>query len=72
MLSSRPVPLTALAVLSVAIFLYSLVIAQQILLGIITVGAIWFVYLLYRLIVRLGRIATALEELVDQRADGEL
>jgi len=69
MLSSRPFPVTALAVLSVLVLLYSLIIAGQILLGVLATGAIWLVYLLYRLVVRLGRIATALEKLVEQRAD---
>lgn len=69
MLSSRPFPVTALAVLSVLVFLYSFIIAQQILLGILAAGALWLIYLLYRLVVRLGRIATALEKLVEQRAD---
>ena len=65
----RPVPLIALTVLSVVVLLYSLVIAGQILLGVLAIGAIWLVYLLYRLVVRLGRIASALEKLVEQRAD---
>ena len=60
-----------LSVLSVVVILYSLIIAQQILLGIIVVVAIWVLYLFYRLLVRLGRIATSLEKLVDQRIDEE-
>jgi len=58
-----------LAVLSVIVVLYSLIIAQQVLLGIMTVATLWFVYLLYRLILRLGRIATALERLVEHQID---
>jgi len=58
-----------LAVLSVIVVLYSLIIAQQVLLGIMTVAALWFVYLLYRLILRLGRIATVLERLVEHQID---
>jgi hypothetical protein len=60
-----------LTVLSVVVILYSLLIVQQILLGILAVIAIWLLYLFYRLLVRLGRIATALERLVDQRIDEE-
>jgi len=58
-----------LAVLSVIVVLYSLIIAQQVLLGIMTVATLWFVYLLYRLILRLGRIATVLERLVEHQID---
>jgi len=60
-----------LAVLSAVVMLYSLIIAQQILLGLIVVAAFWFLYLLYRLVLRLGRIATALEQLVEHRLDEE-
>jgi hypothetical protein len=60
-----------LAVLSAVVILYSLLIAQQILLGIVAVVVIWLIYLLYRLLVQVGRIATALERLVEQRVDGE-
>jgi len=60
-----------LAVLSAVVMLYSLIIAQQILLGLIVVSAFWFLYLLYRLVLRLGRIATALEQLVEHRLDEE-
>jgi len=58
-----------LAVLSVIVVLYSLIIAQQVLLGIMTVATLWFVYLLYRLILRLGRIATVLERLAEHQID---
>ena len=60
-----------LAVLSAVVILYNLLIAQEILLGIVAVVAIWFIYLLYRLLVRMGRIATALERLIEQRVDDE-
>jgi len=60
-----------LAVLSAVVILYSLLIAQQILLGIVAVVVIWLIYLLYRLLVQVGRIATALERLVEHRVDGE-
>lgn len=60
-----------LVVLSAVVVLYSLVISQQLLLGLIVILGVWFCYLLYRLVLRLGRIATALERLVEQRSDGE-
>lgn len=60
-----------LAALSVLVVLYSLVIAQQILLGVLAVGFIWFVYVFYRLVTILASIATSLERLVDQRVDDE-
>ena len=60
-----------LAVLSAVVILYSLLVAQEILLGIVAVVATWFIYLLYRLLVRMGRIATALERLIEQRVDDE-
>jgi CBS domain containing-hemolysin-like protein len=59
----------ALAAISVLVLVYSTIIAQQLLLGFLAVGAVWFVYMLYVLVVILARIATALEELVDQRAE---
>ncbi|MDS0258743.1 hypothetical protein NDI56_04975 [Haloarcula sp. S1CR25-12] len=43
----------ALAVLSLLVLLYSLIIAQQILLGMLFVAAIWLVYLLLLLVVTL-------------------
>ena len=69
MLSTRPAPRIALSALSLLILAYSLVIAQPILLGIVAVVALWLIYLFYELIVTLGRIARALERLVEQRTD---
>jgi len=69
MLSTRPAPRIALSALSLLILAYSLVIAQQILLGVVAVVAIWLTYLFYVLVVTLGRIARALERLVEQRTD---
>jgi CBS domain containing-hemolysin-like protein len=60
-----------LAALSVVVMLYSLIIAQQILLGIVGVGLVWFVYVLYRFVTILARIAASLERLVDQRVEHE-
>lgn len=60
-----------LAALSVLVVLYSLIIAQQILLGLVAVGLIWFVYVLYRLVTILASIATSLERLVDQQVDDD-
>jgi len=58
-----------LAILSGVIFAYSLIIAQQLLLGFISVGLIWFVYVCYLLARSLSRIATALERIATQRAE---
>jgi len=69
MLSTRPAPRIALSALSLLILAYSLVIAQQILLGIVAVVALWLNYLFYVLVVTLGRIARALERLVEQGTD---
>jgi len=69
MLSTRPAPRIALSALSLLILAYSLVIAQQILLGIVAVVALWLNYLFYQLVVTLGRIARAHERLVEQRTD---
>jgi hypothetical protein len=63
----RPVAVGLLTVFSMLVLLYSLIIAQQILLGVLAVGVIWFVYVLYRLLTILDRIVTSLEQLVDQR-----
>jgi hypothetical protein len=60
-----------LAVVSMLVLAYSLIIAGQILLGVLAVGFVWFVYLLYRLLTILARIATSLEQLVDQRAESD-
>ena len=57
-------PMLALfGVLSVAILAYSLIIVQQILLGLIVAVVPWFLYLVVRFIFTLERIATALERL---------
>ncbi|WP_137681989.1 hypothetical protein [Haloarcula mannanilytica] len=52
----------ALAVLSVAIVLYSLIIIQQVLLGILVGVVPWILYLFLRLLWALERIATAMEQ----------
>jgi fatty acid desaturase len=61
--------LAALAVVSAVVLLYSVIILQQILLGLILVLGFWFFYLFYLLVRRLGRIATAVEEIADQGSD---
>ena len=61
-----------LAVLSVLVFGYSLIIVQQILLGVLIITVFWGAYLFYRLIEILARIASALEQLAVQRTDGGL
>lgn len=66
---TRPKLFGALVALSVFVMLYSLVIARQILLGLLVVAAIWLFYLCYRLLVRLGRIASALERIADAAED---
>jgi len=65
--TNRPAPRIALTALSLLILLYSLIIAQQILLGVLAVVAVWLVYIFYGLVVTLGRIAGALERLVEAR-----
>jgi len=65
--TSRPAPRIALTALSLLILLYSLIIAQQILLGVLAVVAVWLVYMFYGLVVTLGRIADSLERLVEAR-----
>ena len=59
----------ALAALSVLVMAYSLIIAQQILLGLLVVATIWFSYLFYHFVQTLSRIATSLERLVEQRTE---
>ena len=59
----------ALAVLSVIVVAYSLIIAQQILLGVVAVGLLWFAYVCYLLANSLARIASSLERIADQRAE---
>jgi CBS domain containing-hemolysin-like protein len=61
--------IAVLAGVSVLVVLYSLIIAQQILLGVLAAVALWFVYLCYRLVCVLGQLASALERLVEQRTD---
>ncbi|WP_254278697.1 hypothetical protein [Haloarcula marina] len=61
---------TGLAVLSVLAMAYSLIIVQQILLGLLAVAALWGVYLFWRLVLALGRIASALERVALELADG--
>lgn len=46
-----------------------MIIAQQILLGLLIVATIWFGYLFYHFVRVLSRIATLLERLVEQRAE---
>ncbi len=62
----RPQPIAALALVSVLVLLYSVILLQQILLGLAVVLGFWFFYLLYLVVVRLGRIATALERMASQ------
>lgn len=66
---TRPQLFGALIALSVLVMLYSLVIARQILLGLLVVAAIWVFYWCYRVFLRLGRIASALERMADDRDD---
>ncbi|MFC6755433.1 MULTISPECIES: glycerol ABC transporter substrate-binding protein [Haloarcula] len=63
----KPILIVALAVISLLVLLYSLVIYQDVLLGIAVVVAIWTVYVLYTLVGILGRIADALERLAGER-----
>ena len=67
----RPALVGVLAAVSLLVMLYSLVIAQQILLGVLAVVAIWLVYLFAKLVSALGRIARALERLVEARENRE-
>jgi len=57
-----------LAGLSIVVVLYSLVIVQQILLGLIVAVVPWLLYLVVRFVLTLERIATALEQLASVRA----
>ncbi|EMA22897.1 hypothetical protein C442_07716 [Haloarcula amylolytica JCM 13557] len=57
-----------LAGLSIVVVLYSLIIVQQILLGLIVAVVPWLLYLVVRFIFTLERIATALEQLASVRA----
>ncbi|WP_324757946.1 hypothetical protein [Haloarcula montana] len=57
---------TLLAVGSVLVLAYSLVIAQQILLGVLAAVVLWGIYLVWRLISVLERIAGSLEYRIAQ------
>ena len=59
----------AIAVLSGVIFAYSLIIAQQILLGFLAIGVLWFAYVFYLLVSSLSSIASSLERIAAQRAE---
>ena len=61
--------LVVLAALSLFVLGYSLIIAQQVLLGVLLILGIWALYIVVRLLSILSRIAGALERLVDQRSD---
>jgi len=61
---------TGIALVSALVLLYSLAIAQQILLGLIVVLGFWLCYLVYLVAVRLGRIETTLEQMADRSTDG--
>ncbi|EMA01914.1 hypothetical protein SAMN05443574_10471 [Haloarcula vallismortis] len=62
-------PILALfGVVSVVILVYSVVIVQQILLGLIVAVVPWLLYLFVRFVFILERIATALERLATARA----
>lgn len=58
-----------LATISVLVFAYSIVIVQQILLGVVAVVFCWLLYVLWRFLNVLERIATALERDVAERED---
>lgn len=62
----------ALAVFSLVILAYSLIIAQQILLGVFAAGLLWVVYVCYLLAASLSRIAAALEQIATQRAEDDI
>ncbi|NHN62102.1 hypothetical protein BDK61_1881 [Haloarcula quadrata] len=66
--TSRKAVIGILAGLSIVVVVYSLIIVQQILLGLIVAVVPWFLYLLVRFILTLERIATALERLATARA----
>ncbi len=51
----------AVAVVSIAVLAYSLLVVQRLLLGGLIVGFILLLYLLWRVVMALERIATALE-----------
>jgi hypothetical protein len=57
-----------LAGLSIVVVLYSLIIVQQILLGLIVAVVPWLLYLVVRFVLTLERIASALEQLASVHA----
>lgn len=59
--------LTVVGILAFLVMAYSLLVVQQILLGVVAVLAMVMVYLFFVFIQILDRIATALEGLVEQR-----
>ncbi|MFC7077958.1 hypothetical protein [Haloarcula halophila] len=61
---------TVLAVGTVLVLAYSLVIAQQILLGVLAAVVLWGIYLVWRLISVLERIAGSLEYRIAQSERG--
>lgn len=63
--------LVVLGVLALLIVAYSLLIAQQILLGVVAIGWLFGLYLVWRLIRALERIADALEAQAESRSRGE-
>ncbi|WP_336330459.1 hypothetical protein [Haloarcula sp. CGMCC 1.2071] len=66
--SNKKTMMGILAGLSIVVVLYSLIIVQQILLGLIVAVVPWLLYLVVRFIFTLERIATALEQLASVRA----
>ncbi|MCU4799341.1 hypothetical protein OB920_03010 [Halobacteria archaeon HArc-gm2] len=61
--------LLTLGILAVLVVAYSLLIVQQILLGLFVVLALGMVYLFFVLLQLLDRIATALEAIAEQRRE---
>ncbi|MEF8974480.1 MAG: hypothetical protein V5A15_06270 [Haloarcula sp.] len=61
--SNKKAVMGILAGLSIVVVVYSFIIVQQILLGLIVAVVPWFLYLVVRFIFTLERIATALERL---------
>ncbi|KOX93008.1 hypothetical protein [Haloarcula rubripromontorii] len=68
---NRKAAIGILAALSVAIVLYSLLIVQQILLGLLVAVVPWVLYLIVRFVFTLERIATALERLARDRESSD-
>lgn len=56
-----------LAILSVFVLLYSVIIVQQLLLGVLVIIAVGMMYLFFVFIQILDRVATALEAMVEER-----